>query len=168
MACSLSYPTSHEDANVSRIETLRHYYPHVGYSNHTQGYGAAWVAAALGAVAYETHFTLTPGDTGDDRFAADPEDLALVVDACKWAPLLRGSPVMAPTRAELPARRLARRSIVAAAPISEGQTITGDAITFLRPGTGIPPYELPLVLGAVAAQDIAEGEVITHESLGLR
>ena len=54
MACTLSYPTKFEDANLSRIQTLKQNYPNfmIGMSDHTypdKNMAIPAISAALGA-----------------------------------------------------------------------------------------------------------------------
>jgi N-acetylneuraminate synthase/N,N'-diacetyllegionaminate synthase len=59
--------------------------------------------------------------------------------------------------------RLARRSLIAARAIPSGTTITADMLTIKRPGYGIKPVHLELVVGRVARRDIDEDDVITWD-----
>ncbi|MEK7269390.1 MAG: SAF domain-containing protein, partial [Planctomycetota bacterium] len=60
----------------------------------------------------------------------------------------------------------ARRSLVAACAIPKGTRIEPDMITIKRPGYGIPPKFLRLVVGRAARQDIEADDVITWEVIG--
>lgn len=163
LACSLSYPTNPHDANLRRMETLRKHSAMVGYSDHTYGTGAIHRARHLGAVVVEKHFTLKPGTGGDHDFAVTPEQVKTIWEY-GWdsgSTVYDGTPSLTPTLAEWKARKGARRSLVA------NHTITGpleaDDVVMLRPGVGIPPYELDTYLGLVPVEPIPAGTVITQE-----
>jgi N,N'-diacetyllegionaminate synthase len=59
--------------------------------------------------------------------------------------------------------RNARRSIVAACAIPAGTAITAAMLTVKRPGFGIVPKHLPLVVGRIAKVDIPQDEIVTWE-----
>jgi N-acetylneuraminate synthase len=67
--------------------------------------------------------------------------------------------------AEKPAHSYARRSIVSTVDIPRGTLITRDMLTFKRPGTGIYPKLVDLVVSRTARQDIPEDTVLTWEML---
>jgi N-acetylneuraminate synthase len=65
-----------------------------------------------------------------------------------------------PVEAESEAYRYARRSIVTARDISEGAILTREMLTFKRPGTGIYPKFVDVVVGRTAKRHIAEDTVL--------
>lgn len=56
--CVALYPTPDEKANINRMEWLKQFTPHVGYSDHTVGTEACKIAISKGAKVVEKHFTL--------------------------------------------------------------------------------------------------------------
>jgi sialic acid synthase SpsE len=58
---------------------------------------------------------------------------------------------------------LARRSIVAASDIPAGTEITREMLTTKRPGYGIAPKHLDVVVGRPARVDIEADDVLTWE-----
>ena len=61
--------------------------------------------------------------------------------------------------------RRARRSIVSARNIPAGTAITREMLTFKRPGTGIYPKFVDVVVGRSAKQDIEEDTVLQWEMI---
>jgi len=59
----------------------------------------------------------------------------------------------------------ARRSLIAAQAISKGTRIERDMIAIKRPGFGIQPKLIDLVVGRVARVDIEEDSVLTWDLL---
>ena len=59
----------------------------------------------------------------------------------------------------------ARRSLIAARRIPKGTQIERDMIVIKRPGYGIRPKLIDLVIGRVAKMDIDEDTVLTWEML---
>ena len=56
-----------------------------------------------------------------------------------------------------------RRSIVAARPIPSGKVIERADLDLKRPGTGLEPETIDLVIGRVARRSIAEDELLSSE-----
>ena len=57
----------------------------------------------------------------------------------------------------------ARRSLVASRAIPQGATIEREMITVKRPGFGIAPKHLEMVVGRRAQSDIEEDDIITWD-----
>ena len=55
---------------------------------------------------------------------------------------------------------VARKSIVAARPIAEGEILTEENITVKRPGNGISPMRWDEILGTAAKRAFAADELI--------
>ena len=66
---------------------------------------------------------------------------------------------------EAAARVHARRSLVAACDIAEGEWIREEMLVAKRPGHGISPEHVDRIVGRRAPADIAEDEVLTWELL---
>lgn len=165
--CTLSYPCPPEAINLRAMVTMREVFPQcpVGLSDHSLGIAVPLAAAALGAAAIEKHFTVDRGLAGspDHRLSADPGDLRAMVEGIRTVEAALGSPRKGPVEAEMAAYRLARRSLVAVCPIPRGAIITRQMLTYKRPGTGIPPKFLPIVVGRTARVDIPADQVLTWE-----
>lgn len=166
--CSLAYPTSVADANLSRIRALAEVFPDtvLGYSDHVQPQDSELpcpLAVGMGASVIEKHFTLDKRLPGDDHYhAVDPAGLKRLVDACRDAWELtcnRGEM----TEAEAPARSFARRSIVAARPLKAGTVLTLEHVDFKRPGTGLSPSEVGRILGRVLTLDLDTDALVLPE-----
>ena len=169
LVCTLTYPTPDEDANFARIDEFRRRFDPflIGSSDHTLGPAGASMTAALGGVCIEKHFTLDPraGEVPDHAMSVTPDELSEMVDAANRGAILRGSSSVDVAESEMPARELARRSVVSTVEILKGARITDSDIDFRRPGTGIPPYEADRVVGAIATQDIPANVTLTDEMI---
>jgi len=172
LACTLSYPTLPQDANVNRVITLADVYGgRVGYSDHTRGTAAARYAFELGASIVEKHFTIRPGMGGDHDFAITPDDMPIILDHTRLVSeairaVYGGDGAMYVHPAEYDARIRARRSLHAAVNIPAGITITSDMLAVLRPADGIAPYHVGQVVGRRASRNIRAGEPITSNLVG--
>jgi N-acetylneuraminate synthase len=157
--CVSSYPAPIEEANVRTVPDLaRRFGVVAGLSDHTPGAAASVAAVALGAAIIEKHFTLTRADGGPDAaFSLEPAEFAALVRDCKAAWSALGSA----TYDELGSERAAaghRRSLYVAAPVKAGEPLTAANVRSVRPGYGLAPKHLPVVLGRRAARDLQFGE----------
>jgi sialic acid synthase SpsE len=169
LVCTLTYPTPDEDGHFARIETFRERFaPYlVGMSDHTLGIAGAWMTGALGGVCIEKHYTIDKKlpDIPDHAMSVDPPELAEMVKACDRASQLRGDAEIGVRRSEEPARANARRSIVLERDVPAGVPLRAEDLGFKRPGTGIPPYEADLVVGARLRTDKPRGTILSREDL---
>lgn len=83
--CVTSYPNTPEMSHLSRMDWLKQFTPHVGWSDHTKvsenGINAAKIAIMLGADYVERHFTILPADqTKDGPISITPELLKELSD----------------------------------------------------------------------------------------
>ncbi|MFH2104099.1 MAG: N-acetylneuraminate synthase family protein [Chloroflexota bacterium] len=167
--CVLSYPCDPSDANLGVIQHLQVAFPDlvVGYSDHVPpAYGCATLTTAwlLGARIIEKHFTLDKTKSGNDHYhAMDPEDMRAFRSQCDYVTALIGSDHKEVFACEAEARQQARRSLVAARALRSGETVTRDDILVKRPGTGINPRFLDVVVGARIIGDIQEDEILQWE-----
>ncbi|MDR2160552.1 MAG: N-acetylneuraminate synthase family protein [Desulfovibrio sp.] len=159
--CVLNYPTREADASLGRISALRAMFPElvIGYSDHTLpgDMKILETAVLLGARILEKHFTHDKTLPGNDHYhAMDGRDLASLLAGLERLRALVGKNCLACQPSEEPARRYARRSLVAARPIAAGARLTPEDLTWKRPAEGISPADIDNVLGLRAVQDIAE------------
>ncbi|MET3292094.1 UNVERIFIED_CONTAM: sialic acid synthase SpsE [Brevibacillus sp. OAP136] len=161
--CNSLYPTPAKAVNLRTMHTLQNaFFCPVGFSDHTVGSVIATAAAALGAAVIEKHFTLSRKLPGPDHgaFALEPEELRQMVADIRAVEAAMGTGSKKRDAAEEEMALKGRRSIIAATDIIQGMVITKDMLNVKRPGTGIPPKFLDLVVGRVAQQDIREDEPI--------
>lgn len=169
MACTLSYPTKNEDANLLRIQTLKESYPEliVGLSDHTEPdphMVIPSVAVALGAKIIEKHFTLDRSMKGSGHFfAMDPEDLKKMVQNIRITEKVLGDGSLGVAESEKKAWSSARRSIVAEVAIKKGEIITPEMIGLKRPADGLPPDMMDQIIGKRVKLDIQPDQQITLE-----
>jgi sialic acid synthase SpsE len=165
--CTLCYPTKPEDANFNMIRTLSKEFPFyaVGISDHTLGVESSIVAAAYGAQVIEKHFTVdkTLPDSADHWLSVDPSELKEIVDRSS---VYGGYSEKFVLDCENETRIYDKRSLVSACDIIKGTVITKDMITYKRPGTGIWPKFLPIVVGKKALIDIKEDTTLTWDLIG--
>jgi N-acetylneuraminate synthase len=167
--CVLSYPCNPADANLGIIRHLQAAFPDlvIGYSDHVppaHGCAALTTAWLFGARIIEKHFTLDKTRPGNDHYhAMDPADLREFRAQCDYVTGLIGADRKQVLPCEAEARKQARRSLVAARAIRHGERVEAADLLVKRPGTGIDPRQLEVVIGATARRDIQEDEILQWE-----
>ena len=169
--CVLSYPTINENANLRVIETLKKVFPdiQIGYSDHTMPddnmaiLTAAWM---LGADVIEKHFTLNKKLTGNDHYhAGDPTDFRKFCDNVGVLMAALGSNEKTVFPCEMIPRREARRSLVLTRDMKAGEVITEKDLMPKRPGTGINPRYIDIVIGRKVLTDLSEDTILTWDMI---
>ena len=160
--CNTEYPTPFEDVNLRAMQTMHDTFGlDVGYSDHTRGIEIPVAAVALGATVIEKHFTLDRNMEGPDHKASlEPDELAAMVHAIRNVEQAMGSGIKEPSKSERKNIAIARKSIVAAKSIKEGEILTEENLTTKRPGSGVSPMRWPEVIGTKAIRDFDEDEQI--------
>ncbi len=156
------YPTPMEDVNLMAMLTIRDAFKvEVGYSDHTLGIEIPIAAVALGAKVIEKHFTLDKTMEGPDHKASlEPQELSAMVKAIRNIEIAKGNGVKKPSPSEYKNISVARKSIVAAREINEGETFTEINLTTKRPGNGISPMRWNEIIGLKASRDYNKDEMI--------
>ncbi len=164
--CNTEYPTPMQDVNLRAMLTIKAASPgiRVGYSDHTLGIEVPVAAVAMGASIIEKHFTLSKNMEGPDHKASlEPDELKAMVRAIHNIEKALGSEIKKPSPSELKNKPVARKSIVAARDIKEGEEFTEENLTTKRPGTGISPMRWDEVIGRKADRDYKVDELIGYQ-----
>ena len=160
--CNTEYQTPYTDVNLRAMLTLRDAIGcRVGYSDHTLGIEVPVAAVAMGAEVIEKHFTLDKTLPGPDHVASlEPAELKAMVSAIRHTEAALGSGRKEVSRSERKNIAIARKSIIAARPISKGERFSHDNLTVKRPGNGISPMLWDTVVGLEAPRDFEPDELI--------
>ena len=160
--CNTEYPTPMNDVNLRAMLTIRDTFGvQVGYSDHTLGIEVSIAAVALGAMVIEKHFTLDRNLLGPDHQASlEPEELKEMVIAIRNIEKAMGDGIKRPSSSEAKNKPIARKSMVAAQAICEGETFSEANLAVKRPGTGLSPMRWDEVLGCKAPRDFEVDELI--------
>ena len=166
--CTTQYPAPDSSVNLRAMHTLAATgCAAVGYSDHTVGITASVAAVACGARIIEKHFTLDRNLPGPDHKASiEPAELAEMVAQIRRVELMLGDGCKTAAEAEIPNIAIARKSIVAAMPIAQGETFTSSNIIAKRPGTGISPMLWDSLSGRKATRAYSADELIDPSELG--
>ena len=161
--CTTEYPTPYEDVHLHAMRRLGEIFGvKTGYSDHTEGTAIAVAAAALGACVIGKHFTLDRQMPGPDHKASiAPEELKQLVASIRAVEKALEGETKQPLAGEAENRAVARKSIVAATDIRQGELFTENNLTTKRPGTGISPMKWNEIIGTPANRDYKPDELIT-------
>jgi pseudaminic acid synthase len=167
LKCTSTYPATPANTNLRTIPSMRDTFGcEVGLSDHTLGCGVAVAAVAFGAVVIEKHFTLRRTDGGvDAAFSMEPEEFrALRIETERaWQGL--GGVVYGGTRDE-DKSRIFRRSIYVAKDLQTGAVLDASNVRVVRPGFGMPPRFIDVVLGKRVNRDLAAGTPLDWSHIG--
>ncbi len=168
MHCVSVYPTDANNANLRNIQWLKDVFGvPVGYSDHTLGTKACELAVAAGAVALEKHFTYRKEDQAfhDHRLSADPDDLVALVAMVRQAEKHLGNYERRPLEAEINNADNMRRSIGTIRDVAQGEVLSLDDLTWLRPAWGLGPDVMEAMVGRSVARAIPAGHLVREEDL---
>ncbi|MBX9574792.1 MAG: N-acetylneuraminate synthase [Caulobacteraceae bacterium] len=167
LQCTTQYPAPAAAANLRAMTTMAaEFGVPVGYSDHTLGIAVATAAVALGARVIEKHFTLSRNRPGPDHAASlEPGELAALVEAIREVEAALGDGIKAPSAAELPNRPIARRSLVASAPVDAGETWSERMVTAKRPADGLSPMWWWDMAGGAARRAYAVDDALDAEEI---
>lgn len=163
--CVLNYPTADENANLGMLLGLKRAFPGklIGYSDHTlpNDMKVCEMATLLGSVIIEKHFSHDKTLPGNDHYhAMDKEDLKVFRRNLERTFTILGNFKVEALAEEEPARRNARRSLVASRDIPAGKVVELADLTFKRPAHGISPRSIDELVGKTAKQAIGEDAVL--------
>jgi N-acetylneuraminate synthase len=156
--CTSSYPAPDDSMNLSSIPAMAQAFGRpVGLSDHSTGTTAPVVATALGACVIEKHVTLDRSAGGvDSHFSLEPDELRTMVEDVRRAEAILGRARVGPAPAEL-ANVEMRRSLYVVEPVRAGEAFTTQNVRSIRPGRGLAPRHLRVVVGQRAGRDIERG-----------
>lgn len=166
--CISIYPPRLEDINLRNMATLAAAFGYpVGLSDHSIGDAVAIGSVALGSVMIEKHFTLDKQLPGwDHEISADPAEMSRLVDSCRTVIRALGSAKRVVSPQEQAKRVKFRRSVVTTKRLPKGHVLQESDLDAKRPGDGIPPDQIDMVIGRTLRRDMQDDEQILWNDLG--
>lgn len=164
LKCTSAYPSLEQQANVSTMVDLRKRYGcDVGLSDHTLRPFAAYAAIALGAVIIEKHVTLSRSAGGvDSAFSLEPSEVKELAEGIDFVWKSLGNVSYERHDAEEASVR-ERPSIYVTEDVPRGAPFSGANVRVIRPAGGLPPKDLPQILGKCARRDVSRGTPLTWD-----
>ena len=156
------YPANPVETNMLCIKTMKEKFNlRVGYSDHTESDLCSTIALSLGASVFEKHFTLDKKMPGPDHKASlEPKELKNYIENIHETNTILGNGIKAPSETEAKNIEIVRKSIVAKTVINIGDKFNSNNITTKRPGNGISPMEIEMVLGKTAKKKFEVDDLI--------
>jgi N-acetylneuraminate synthase len=166
LKCTSTYPATPRNTNILTIPHMRELFEcEVGLSDHTMGIGVAVASVALGATVIEKHFTLNRADGGvDASFSMEPYEMTQLVVETERAWQGLGKVSYGPVANEVKSLTF-RRSIYITQDLNAGDVLSADNTRIIRPGTGLAPKYIDLVLGRRLNQSAARGTPLSWDLL---
>lgn len=167
LKCTSTYPATPENTNIRTIPHLRELFgTEVGLSDHTMGTGVAVASVALGAVVIEKHFTLSRADGGvDSAFSMEPSEMAALVQESERAWQALGHVKYGTSSAQEEKSKMFRRSLYITRDLKAGEVLDASSVRAIRPGLGLPPKFIDMVMGKVVKQDVKRGTPVSWDLL---
>jgi len=158
LKCTSTYPAQASECNLRTIaEMARRFRCQVGLSDHTMGIGVSLASVALGASLIERHFTLARADGGvDSAFSLEPQELLQLVNGARAAWESLGKIRFGPSAGEKPSL-LHRRSVYVCQNMKAGDIFSKENVRAIRPGLGLPPKHMDMILGRRIKRDAVRG-----------
>lgn len=163
MKCTAEYPAPLEEINLATISHLKEAFDCVvGFSDHTLGTSVPIASVAFGASIIEKHFIISrENETADCFFSATPSELKEVIIGANAVFKAIGKvsyPIIPPKP---------KRSLIVIEDINRDEKfMEGVNIKSLRPGGGITPDNLEIVIGRKASKNIKKGTLLTWDLVG--
>jgi len=165
-----NFPTRIEDSHLRFIATLKSTFGlPVGFLDHVDGGSAMAVAlpalaVAFGADLIEKHLTLDRSSKGFDyESALEKGTFASMVELIRDSEKAFGSPKLPSGASASRYHRLMRRAILSRVELKKGEPLTREMLAFLRCETGLPPYDLPRLLGRKPRRNVAPWEPLSED-----
>lgn len=162
--CVSGYPAPAQEYNLLTLKDMREKFGvTVGLSDHTLSNTTAVAAVALGATLIEKHVTLDRSGGGpDDSFSLEENDLEDLCTVTKTAWEALGKVNYERTEAEKGNVKF-RRSLYFVRDLKQGDIITQDCVRSVRPGFGLAPKHLDVIIGTKLNRDVSANTPVKTE-----
>ncbi|WP_396426736.1 pseudaminic acid synthase [Lederbergia sp. NSJ-179] len=166
LKCTSTYPAEPTNSNIITIPHMRELFDcEVGLSDHTLGNGVAVASVVMGATVIEKHLTLSRAEGGvDAAFSLEPEEFKSLVIETERAWQSIGRVHYGPTEDEKKSLQF-RRSLYITKDMKAGDTFTKENIRAIRPGRGVSPKYIDILLGKKIARDAPAGTPVHWDLL---
>jgi N-acetylneuraminate synthase len=164
--CVSGYPAPPEDYNLQTISDMRRQFRLVtGLSDHTLDNTTAIASIAVGASILEKHFTLDrTGGGPDDSFSLEPKELEELCRDARTAWQAMGI-VDYGRKSSEEGNAQFRRSLYFVRNLNAGDIISDGAVRSIRPGFGLPPKYIDMILGKTLRKDVTVGTPVAWDLL---
>jgi N-acetylneuraminate synthase len=167
LKCTSAYPAPTGQMNLRTIPHLaKAFQVPAGLSDHTLGTAVPVAAVTLGACIVEKHLTMSREVEGpDSAFSLEPQEFSRLVDDIRVTEKALGEVSYELTEQEK-ASTAFRRSLFVVKDIGKGETLDRDNVRSIRPGDGLAPKYMDVVLGRRAQEEIERGTPLDWSLIG--
>jgi len=160
--CVSGYPAPAEDYNLATLRDMATRFGQpVGLSDHTLDNTTAIASISLGACVIEKHFTLDRSGGGpDDSFSLEPHEFTQLCQSATMAWSSVGHVDYGRKSSEM-GNVTFRRSLYFVKDLKAGDIITPDAVRSVRPGYGLPPKYLDVIIGRTVSKNVSANTACT-------
>lgn len=168
LQCASVYPCPPEKVGLNVLSEMKaRYDTAVGFSDHTNGFAAAFAAAALGATVIEKHFTFSRLMYGSDAAnAMEPDGFRQLADGLREIWKMTDNPVdkddVSPYQ-EM--KTIFEKSIVIARPVAAGGILEKADLAFKKPGDGISAAYYREIVGRKVTTALPVNHKLTEDDL---
>lgn len=163
LKCTSAYPAPTNEINLKTIPDMKkRFQTVVGLSDHSLETVVPTAAVSLGAKIIEKHFILERKLGGVDApFSLEPTKFKTMVEDVRKTELALGEVNYDLSQKQKNSRQHSR-SLFVVEDIKKGEKFTIENVRSIRPGFGLHPKYLNLVLGKCAKCDIERGEPLNR------
>ena len=168
LKCTSSYPAPIEEANICMVADLAKKFNVIsGLSDHTLGQTAPILAVAMGAKIIEKHFILNKSIGGpDSSFSLDENEFSSMVKGVREAEKDMGKVDYTLSKKQISGRSFSR-SLYLVKDIKAGEILSEKNIRSIRPGFGLHPKYLKVILGKKYLINSKKGDRLELENISL-
>lgn len=162
-----SHSSTPEGVNIRTVPYLQQAFGlPVGYSADSRDPTPDLLALALGAHLIEKRLTLDHTYPGHHHIKAlEPHEFRDYVSMIRKGEKMLGQYAVKPSEQDLEMREKYFVSIVAEVDIPKGSVITPEMLSCKRPGTGLPPSFIEMIVGRTARRHIKRNELIKWDDI---
>ena len=99
-------------------------------------------------------------DGPDQKLSSDPSEFKNLVKKIRLMEQMQGIERIDTTNSEKKFKPFLRKSIHASRDLSKGSIIKKSDLSLLRPGNGIPPTKLSMIIGKKLRYNIKKGQLL--------
>lgn len=167
LKCTSAYPAPASEMNLRTIPHLAEAFSvPVGLSDHTLDLAVPVAAVAVGACILEKHLAMSRQDPGpDSAFSLEPHEFKAMVDAVRTTEQALGRVHYGVGNKEM-GNRVFRRSLFVVADLRAGDVLAPENVRSIRPGHGLAPAHLEVVVGKQITRDTPRGTPLTWDLVG--
>lgn len=165
--CVSSYPTPHEETNVSCIKSLsKQLNIPVGFSDHTIDSIAGIMSVGYDVVCIEKHITLDNNMIGPDHKASlNPERFDIFVKNIRIAEKAKGNGEKCCTESERNTQLVAKKKLIYNCDLNEGDIVEYDNLDAIRIINGIGPDEYSNFVGKRMMKNVKKNNVVSYDDI---